>query len=99
MERSVSIRTRFHRLLGSIRSAIDVAPYGGDVGTYRFEFTGPRSARLIFNNPYPCDSYDGIISAMIYRFTPAGATPHIQHLDISQNRTRKGVSCTYNVTW
>ena len=43
---------------------------GGDVGSYDFQSTGPRSAKMVCRNPYPCELDRGIIEAMATRFKP-----------------------------
>ncbi len=99
MTLSYTISNTIRKGISTLGSVLHQARFGGTVGTYRFEATGPRSARLVLDNPYPCDSYEAIITAMVQRFTPTGATPTIQHHNTSPSRSRHGFACTYTVTW
>jgi len=84
-------------------SAIDMAYHmnhrGGEIGHYRYQSSGEKSARLVCNNPYPCDFDRGIIMAMSRRFAPAGKTPKIVHDDSQPCRKNGADSCTYLVSW
>ncbi len=60
-----------HKALGSVDIAYHMNHRGGEVGHYRYEKTGERSARVVCDNPYPCDFDAGIIEAAAKRFAPA----------------------------
>lgn len=87
------------KALGAIDVAYHMNHRGGEIGNYKFESTGPHSARLVCKNPYPCDFDSGIITAMARRFSPAGVMPRVEHDEASPCRKRGGESCTYYVTW
>ncbi len=83
--------------------AIDVAYHmnhrGGEIGHYRFEKTGERTARMICDNPYPCEFDRGIVERTAAKFAPPGATPWVGH-DLSGGCRHTGASsCTYLVEW
>ena len=84
-------------------AAIDVAYHmnhrGGEIGNYNFEKTGDKSAKMICNNPYPCDFDRGIIEAMTKKFKPAGSMVFVDHDDSQPCRKKEGESCTYIVKW
>lgn len=84
-------------------SAIDMAYHmnhrGGEIGTYGFEKTGPKSVKMVCKNPYPCDFDRGIIEAMAKRFKPAGSVVVVKHDDSAPCRKKGQEACTYLVTW
>lgn len=70
------------------------------IGHYGFELTGPKSAKMVCNNPYPCDFDRGIIEAVAQKFKPADSIGISVKHDDSQPCRKKGKdSCTYLVTW
>jgi hypothetical protein len=84
--------------------AIDVGYHmshrGGDIGSYEFQSTGPRSAKMVCRNPYPCVLDRGIIEAMVARFKPEdSAAVSVRHDDPAPCRRKGADSCTYLVTW
>lgn len=84
--------------------AIDIAYHmnhrNGDIGEYKYQSNGPRQAKMICRNPYPCAFDRGIISAMAKRFKPAdSASVSVIHDDSAPCRIKDGDSCTYIVTW
>lgn len=84
-------------------AAIDVAYHmnnrGGEIGHYGYKSTGPRSAKMECNNPFPCDFDRGIITAMALRFAPNGSPPKVQHDNAQPCRKTGGNSCTYLISW
>ncbi|MBI5030397.1 MAG: hypothetical protein HZB51_07710 [Chloroflexi bacterium] len=84
--------------------SIDVAYHmnhrGGEIGSYRFEPTGKNSAKMICQNPYPCDFDLGIIDAVAHKFKPANVPMVTVKHDDSQPCRKKGAdSCTYLINW
>lgn len=84
-------------------NAIDVAykmnHRGGEIGSYLFESTGPRSGRMVCRNPYPSDFDRGIIQAMINRFKPVDGIAKVE-LNPSQPSRKTGAdACTYEMSW
>ncbi len=73
---------------------------GGEIGAYEFQGTGPRSAKIVCRNPYPCAFDQGIIEAMAARFKPDDSVAvSVQHDDSVPCRRHGADSCTYVVTW
>jgi len=87
------------KALGAIDVAYHMNHRGGDIGSYHFASTGPRSAKLVCTNPYPCDFDNGIITAMEKRFAPGGSVPKVRHDDSCPCRKMGAESCTYTVSW
>ena len=72
----------------------------GDIGIYGFQSTGPKSAKMVCRNPYPCDFDQGIIEAMAIRFKPQDCPAvSVRHDDSAPCRQNGADSCTYLVTW
>ncbi len=84
-------------------AAIDVAYHmnhrGGEIGHYSFSSTGAHTARMVCNNPYPCEFDYGIIVAMGTRFAPTDAFVKVTHDDTQPCRKNGADSCTYLVSW
>jgi hypothetical protein len=90
------------RTVENALEAIDVAYHmnhrGGYIGHYRYEAAGPAAARIVCDNPYPCEFDRGIIQAMAKRF--AGGRPvGVRHDGTGSCRTEDGPYCTYVVSW
>jgi hypothetical protein len=86
--------------LNSIDLAYHMNHRGGEIGHYKFEQTGEKSAKMICHNPYPCDFDRGIITAMGRRFKPEYAMfVDVVHDDTCACRKKGEDSCTYNITW
>jgi hypothetical protein len=84
--------------------AIDVAYHmnhrNGEIGHYNFESFGPKSAKMVCKNPFPCAFDRGIITAMAKRFKPKDSVMvTVVHDDAAPCRSKGGDSCTYNVRW
>jgi hypothetical protein len=84
--------------------AIDVAYHinhrKGEIGHYHFSSTGPKSAKLVCRNPYPCAFDRGIIEAMAKRFKPKDSMlATVKHDDSCPCRKKGADSCTYTVAW
>jgi hypothetical protein len=85
--------------------AIDIAYHmnhrGGEIGHYKFIRTGDRAAKMVCDNPYPCDFDRGIIAAFCVRFKPEGSDSpaRLTHDTSSPCRKTGADSCTYLVSW
>lgn len=84
-------------------AAIDVAYHmnhrNGEIGHYNYEKTGPNSARIVCNNPYPCEFDRGIIMAMAQRFAPQDSHVKVEHDGSQPCRVNGAETCTYLITW
>ena len=84
-------------------ASIDVAYHmnhrGGDIGSYRFESTGPKSGKMICRNPYPSDLDQGIVYAVARRFAPKGAFPLVKLDETAPSRKRGADACTFLIAW
>ncbi len=82
--------------------SIDVAYHmnhrRGEIGRYTFVSAGPSAARIVCDNPYPCEFDRGIIQAMTRRFA-GGEAVGVRHDESRPCRNKGGGSCTYVVTW
>ena len=85
--------------LAAIETAYKMNHRGGDIGSYKFQSTGPKSGKLVCGNPYPSDFDRGIIHAMANRFKPEGAYVNVTLDETQPTRKRGGESCTFLVTW
>jgi hypothetical protein len=71
----------------------------GDIGGYHFQPVAPRHARLVCDNPYPCDMDQGLIEAFADKFRPKDSLRvRIEH-NGQGCRLRGDGACTYDVTW
>ena len=94
------VSTPSRRRCRSINIAYHMNHRGGEIGTYGFQSTGPRSATMVCRNPYPCAFDRGIIEAMAARFKPDDSVAvSVQHDDSAPCRRHGADSCTYLVTW
>ncbi|GHH00138.1 hypothetical protein [Comamonas sp. JC664] len=71
----------------------------GGIGGYRFEAVDRRNARMVCDNPYPCDLDLGLIEAIGDRFRPKDSLwVRIEH-EAKSCRRRGDSSCTYSINW
>lgn len=71
----------------------------GAIGGYRFESVDKRNAKMVCDNPYPCDLDLGLIEAIGDRFRPKDSLwVRIEHEPKSCRRKGDG-ACTYSITW
>jgi len=69
------------------------------VGGYHYVAVDRRSAKMVCDNPYPCDLDLGLVEAICDRFRPKDALwVRIEH-DPKTCRRRGDTSCTYLITW
>jgi hypothetical protein len=86
--------------LKAIDAAYHMNHRGGEIGEYRFQSNGPKTAKMICPNPYPCAFDRGIITAMAKRFKPKESPlVSVSHDDSAPCRVNGADSCTYIVTW
>jgi hypothetical protein len=85
--------------LAAIDMAYKMNHRGGEIGSYRFQPTGPRSAAMVCDNPYPSDFDRGIILAVAERFKPDGGFVAVRLDEGKPSRKTGGESCTFLVTW
>lgn len=61
---------------------------------------GEQRARMVCDNPYPCEFDRGIIDAMAKRFKPASsAQVRVEHDESGPCRKKGAEACHYTVTW
>jgi hypothetical protein len=85
--------------LRSIDRAYHMTHRKGEIGSYKVEMVGTREAKLVCENPYPCDFDYGLIYSTARLFVPAGNGLTVIHDDHASCRKRGGDSCTYYVHW
>jgi hypothetical protein len=86
--------------LPSIDMAYHMNHRGGDIGTYGYESTGPKTARMVCRNPYPCEFDRGIVTSVARRFKPKGVVVvDVTHDMTAPCRGNGADSCTYLVSW
>ena len=68
------------------------------IGHYKFEKVDDHTAKIVCDNPYPCDFDMGIIEATANKFKPKGKIVRITHEEGSC-RKKGDRFCTYIVTW
>ncbi len=66
------------------------------IGHYFFEKLSPNSAKIIGDNPYPCEFDKGIITAMAHKFNPAAEVTTDNSVE---NRKSGGKTSTYIIKW
>lgn len=85
--------------LASIDVAYHMNHRGGEIGHYRLERAGPKSALMVCANPYPCAFDMGIIEATVQRFSPQGHLPQITHDGAIGCRRSGRPACGYQIAW
>jgi hypothetical protein len=89
-----------HRLKGEILYNSRSGKMQEGIGHYRYEPAGPRSARMVCLNPYPCEFDRGIIEATMLRYKDQGAGDiSVIHEAPGPCRDQGGESCSYLVKW
>jgi hypothetical protein len=87
-----------------INNEILFNPVTGDmkegIGHYGFQQTGPGNAKMVCDNPYPCDFDRGIIEAAARKFLPSeNKKLTVKHDDSQPCRKKGGNACTYLISW
>jgi hypothetical protein len=85
--------------LGAIDVAYKMNHRGGEIGSYQFHSTSPKSGKLVCHNPYPSDFDRGIVQAMANRFKPQGSFVSVTLDETQPTRKTGGESCTFLVSW
>lgn len=85
-------------------AAIDMAYHmnhrNGEIGHYNLAKVEGRTAKMVCNNPYPCEFDKGIIEAMAQKFKPADSIMAIVEHDDSEACRKNGAdTCTYLISW
>jgi hypothetical protein len=88
-----------HKALAAINVAYYMNHRNGDIGEYKYEKTGDRSATLTCTNPYPDEFDKGLISTMCKKFAPSGSSVSVKVDDSKPSRAKGGDATTYLVTW
>ncbi|PTL75993.1 hypothetical protein [Vitiosangium sp. GDMCC 1.1324] len=71
----------------------------GDIGGYHYHPETERTARMVCDNPYPCEFDLGLLEALYKRFKPKGSILlRIEH-DGSGCRSTGAEACTYQLKW
>lgn len=83
----------------SINAAYNLNHRGGNIGYYRYEKAGERSAKIVCCNPYPCVFDMGLIEAVGNKFAPPGSRVRVTHETPDVCRSKGGDVCTYSVRW
>lgn len=88
------------KALGAIDMAYHMNHRGGEIGNYGYSADGPKGAKMVCKNPYPCEFDRGIIEAMATRFKPKGSiVVRVKHDDSAPCRKKGADACTYLVSW
>ncbi|MFH0875027.1 MAG: hypothetical protein V1859_03755 [archaeon] len=88
-----------HRLNGRIMFDPATGNMQEGIGHYGYEKTGSKTAKMVCNNPYPCEFDRGIIQSVALKFKPEGSRPVVLHDDTKPCRKKGADSCTYNISW
>ena len=89
-----------HRLMGKVLldPATNIMTEG--IGHYQYHKVGEKEAKMVCDNPYPCEFDRGIIEAATMKFKPQNAKfTLVKHADNEHCRKTGANSCTYFVTW
>jgi hypothetical protein len=88
------------KALQSIDVAYHMNHRSGEIGHYQYASSGPKSAKMVCRNPFPCAFDRGIIEAMGQRFKPKSSLAVlVKHDDSCPCREKGDDSCTYLVSW
>lgn len=89
-----------HRINGKVLFDPATGKMQEGIGHYTFSLGSGKEAKMVCDNPYPCDFDRGIIEGMIKRFKPAGSIMvKVQHNDAAPCRKKGARSCEYNIKW
>jgi hypothetical protein len=88
-----------HKALLAINVAYHMNHRNGEIGEYKYNRTGDRSAVITCTNPYPDEFDKGIIFQMGKKFAPAGATVNVKVDEDLPKRSKGADSTTYLVSW
>ncbi|MBT8225353.1 MAG: hypothetical protein HKP61_23195 [Dactylosporangium sp.] len=86
--------------LASIDKAYHMNHRGGEIGSYKVVSSQPKSARMVCENPYPCDFDRGIVLGTATKYKPAtSGAVRVSHDDTQPCRKKGARSCTYQIDW
>ena len=88
-----------HKALSAINVAYHMNHRNGEIGDYKYENTGNRSARITCTNPYPDEFDKGIIFQMGKKFAPVGAAVTVKVDENLPLRAKGSDSTTFLVSW
>ena len=89
-----------HRIAGTTLFNSRTHEMTEGVGHYAYHDADEKSARMVCDNPYPCEFDFGIIEAMALRFKPSDCLfVKVTHDDSAPCRKKGHDSCTYHVRW
>ena len=89
-----------HRLNGVLLFNAETGQMQEGIGHYVYKQIGDKKAKIICDNPYPCDFDRGIVTAMANNFKPAGSLyVDVKHDDSYGCRNDGRNSCHYIVSW
>jgi hypothetical protein len=89
-----------HRLNGEILYNPTSNLMKEGIGHYRFTKVDARKAKMVCENPYPCDFDRGLIESVSNKFKPIGVAAVVVIHDDTQPCRKKGLhSCTYKISW
>lgn len=84
--------------LESIDDAYQRNHRGDNIGSYRFEKTGPQQGRITCMTPYPCFFDRGLVRAVAQRYAPVESFVFVE--EQGETCRRDGAdTCTYTVHW
>ncbi|MEN8904960.1 MAG: hypothetical protein ABF289_03275 [Clostridiales bacterium] len=87
------------KALTSIDMAYHMNHRNGDIGNYKFVEVNENEAKIICDNPYPCDFDRGIIESMAKKFKPEDSIMTFVEHENGSCRKNGEDSCTYIITW
>ncbi len=88
-----------HKALSAIDVAYHMNHRNGEIGEYKYEKTGERSAKIVCTNPYPDEFDKGIITQMGRKFAPSETTISVRFDETKPSRSKGGDSTTYLISW
>jgi hypothetical protein len=88
-----------HKALSAIDVAYHMNHRNGEIGEYKYEKTGERSAKITCTNPYPDEFDKGLVFQMGRKFAPSGAAVAVKYDETKPTRAKGSDSTTYLVAW
>ena len=88
-----------HKALSAIDVAYHMNHRNGEIGEYKYEKTGDRSAKITCTNPYPDEFDKGIIFQMGKKFAPSGTVVSVTYDTNKSSRSKGYDSTVYLVAW
>lgn len=89
-----------HRLHGRPLFDPSTGTFIHEIGHYAYQKTGEKTAKVVCDNPYPCDFDRGIIESMAKTFKPQGSLfVWVEHDTGHGCRKNGDPDCSYLVRW